>query len=393
MKKYIFIFALFFNLAAGLAGQYGLAGSVFLCLFFWIAVETHLRQRFRFLVGPRVSEIIIDAPGVVTVTASPKGDYFLAWGSGGAAMLRWPTAAVAWQRPLDGVPLAVLPLDDGSLIYALEDEVVRVGPLGQGGSRRRFAPPLYRQSYKLQLSQDGLTLALHTPWFVKIMPSDLSADGFLLKWEEASHYLKYLVLSPDGTTALVAGALLLEDSPGIEARWTCYHKQEGGEWTLAWNGAYESYNNTHLRGLQSLGDGRLYLAEVYQEGYELRFFDQTGQAVWKRSGEHPVFDKGALWMLWENPLEGLTLTEWKEKSKRWTLKTSGPIRWKCVGESGASLCLEGQCLVWRDVDGKVVTEAFFVNNPDHWCVAGNGERWVVRRGDKLGFVRLSWWDR
>lgn len=388
MKKYIFLSSVFVTLAALLAGRFDVAGMAFGLLFAWLLLETKRRQRFRFLVGPGVKERIIDSPGVLTVTPSPLAERYLAWGRSGAAMLRWPDGGVQWQRPLDGVPLALLPLDDGSLIYALADELVRLGPQGHGGTRRAFTPPLYRQSYKLHLSEDGATLVLHTPWFVQILPADLSGDGQRLTWEEVGHYIKYLALTPDGASLLLAGALLLEDSPGIEARWDCYRRQSDGRWAPAWKGAYESYNNTHLRGLQSLRQGGLYLAEVYQEGYELRFFDQDGAAVWKRAGEKPVFDPSAAWMLWENPLAGLTLTAWEGKEKRWALKPEGPLRWKQVAADGSSLCLEGQALCGRAVDGSPAWSARFVNDPQQFCVSADGARWAVWSRDKLGFISV-----
>ena len=175
--------------------------------------------------------------------------------------------------------------------------------------------PLFRcRATACSCPRTASTLALHTPWFIQFAARrTLSRLGQRIRYEEAGHFLKYAALSADGLGLLLAGALLLEEdeesnAAGMEARWDYWTRDAQGQWSQAWAKAYESYNNSHLRGVAI--QGSTLLAEVYQAGYEFRLYRPDGTPLWERpGGERALLSPDGRYLLWQSAYEGIQLSE------------------------------------------------------------------------------------
>jgi hypothetical protein len=391
VKRYVFILWIGALLAA-LFFSRPVAGALAVGLFVWLAYETRQRQRFRFLAKHREAERVLTlGPDLHLALASRTEAQVLTVEHGPVLSLHaFNSGALLWRRPFEAAPQAVLCGPGGRLYYATETELVSCDAQGHDGARLAFEPPLFRQSYSLHLSADGGTLALQTPWFIQFAAPDLSRLGQRIRYEEAGHYLKYAALSADGKGLLLAGALLLEESEeataGMEARWDYWTCDTAGLWTQAWAKAYESYNNSHLRGVAI--QGRTLLAEVYQQGYEFRLYQPDGRAVWERpGGERAVLSPNGEYILWQSHFEGLQLSRVADKQQLWARKSEEQWRLKAVDDQGRCFLLEGRHLLVLDSSGQVRWEDWFKHDPSQFSLGPQG-RLCVALDAKAGFIQV-----
>jgi hypothetical protein len=235
---------------------------------------------------------------------------------------------------------------------------------------------------------------LHTPWFIQSVDPELGSLGPRLRYEEAGHYMKYAALAADGSRLYTAGALLLdqdaEDASGaaMEARWDAWELRDGA-WANVWKQSYESYNNSHLRGLGVSADGSLLCAELYQEGYEFRLCRPDGSLLWKRAGEHPVLSPRGAWVLWENAFDGVVLTSLADTQKRFSVKFEDKVRFKTVAEDGSCLVLAGRRFHLYGPDGQVRWEAWLKTDPQDLGLGPQG-RLAAIHGRHAAAIRLPW---
>lgn len=391
MKKYIFLTGIFAALSLLALGQIKALLLVGAGLFIWLAVETQLRRRFRFLAKHPQRESGLSLPRLHVSFVSEHSPHALLVEHGTKLTLaRFADAGVQWQKEFNETAQAVVTGPGGCLYYATETELVLCDALGRDQARLNFEAPLLRQGYRLHLSQDGSQLALHTPWFIQFAEPDLSRLGQRIRYEEAGHFLKYVALAPDGRGLLLAGALLLDvdedSSAGIEARWDYWTLGSDGAWTLAWAQSYESYNNTHLRGVAI--QGQSLLAEVYQQGYEFRLYSPEGQAVWLRpGGERAQLSSDGSTVLWQNAFDELHLSRVADQSLLWKRKIVDHVRLKSVDAKGHSFLVEGRRLSVLDPAGNTLWEDWFKEDPSQLSL-GPGGRLCVISGVQAGLIRV-----
>jgi hypothetical protein len=397
VKKFVFIVWLLLILGLALGALAGLAGAAAAGLFMWLAVETQRRRRFSFLAQHRSLETDITVSEALHLgLASQLSSHALLVEHGPKLSLAtFGSQRLGWHREFSTPPQAVLSGPEGMLYYATDDALVLCDKQGRDAARLSFEPPLFRQSYALHLSADGSVLALQTPWFIQFASPDLSRLGQRIRYEEAGHYLKYAALSADGKGLLLAGALLLdgpedeaegETKSGIEARWDYWTCDEKGHWSQAWAKAYESYNNSHLRGVAI--QGSVLLAELYQEGYEFRLFNPAGEALWERpGGERALLSPSGAYLLWQNHFDGLVLSQVEGKQKLWARKGDQSIRLRAVDDQGRVLLLEGRQLSVLDRQAKLLWQDWFRVDPEQLSL-GRGGRLCVVSGDRAGLIQV-----
>lgn len=391
MKKYLFLAWVLATALALLGRHAGWGLGSALGLFAWLAYETRRRERFRFLARHPGLERVLSLPQLHTgFVAGLSGHALLVEHNTKLSLVRFKDAGIEWQKNFEQAAQAVAVGPQGRLYYATETELVLCDADGRDAARLSFEPPLYRQGYRLLLSADGSTLALHTPWFIQFAASDLSALGQRIRYEEAGHYLKYAALAADGRGLLLAGALLLDmdedSSSGMEARWDYWTRAEDGAWSQAWAKAYESYNNTHLRGVAI--QGQTLCAEVYQQGYEFRLYRPDGAALWERpGGERALLSPDGRYLVWQNEFEETRLSSVADKAERWKRKNEALVRLKAVDDQGRVLLVEGRRLSIFDAAGRLVWEDFFKEDPGSMALGPQG-RLLVIKGDKAGLIRV-----
>lgn len=392
-KKFVF---LAFCLAILALAVLGLPKSALLAaalLFLWLLQETRERSRFAFVAGRRCPEqgvdlgedlqaiaVSRDAPWALLVQAGPTISRFgLRYGS------------LDWTRTFEGGAMAMVLRPDGRLIWAGEDRLHLSGDDGVDRAQLAFEPPLFRQSYRLLLSADGRRAFVHTPWFIQSFDPDLGALGPRLRYEDAGHFMKYAALSPDGSRLYTAGALLLDEEEGgagMEARWDAWDLADGA-WVNAWKQSYESYNNSHLRGLSLSDDGGLLCAELWQEGYEFRLYRPDGSQLWKRAGEHPVPSPQGSLLAWESPFEGVVVTRLSDRQDLYKRKFEEKVRLKALAEDGSCLVLAGRQLCILAPDGSLRWQAWFKTDPRALGLGPDGLLAAIRWG-RAGSLKLPW---
>lgn len=391
MKKYVLIAGVLGVVAAFITGHELVGAALFLGLFVWLMLETMERQRFRFLAKGKATEVTLSLPQLHAAVIGDLSPHALMVEHGAKlSLVRFADAGVEWQKSFQTPPLAVALGPEGRLYYATETEVVLCDPDGRDLARISFEPPLYRQGYRFLFSADGRQVALHTPWFVQFVASDLSRLGQRIRYEEAGHFLKYAALSADGRGLLVAGALLLEEdedsTAGMEARWDYWVQAQDGSWSQAWAKAYESYNNSHLRGVAI--QGTALMAEVYQQGYEFRIYGQDGSPRWERpGGEHARLSPNGEHLVWQNAFDEVILSRVSDKAERWKLKHEEVVRLKAVDDQGRVFMVEGRRLKVLAPDGKLLWQDVFKEDPTSLALGSRG-RLLVIKDDKAGFIRV-----
>jgi hypothetical protein len=288
-------------------------------------------------------------------------------------------------------PLAVLVRPDGRVLWADESSLHLSDGPGEPLASLPFEPPLFRQGYRLLMTPDGRHAVLHTPWFIQAFDPDLKALGPRLRYEDVGHYMKHAVLSADGSRVYTAGALLLdpeEGGAGMEARWDAWDL-EADAWRPAWKGAYQSYNNSHLRGLQLSDDGQRLCVELYQEGYEFHIYDAEGRLLWKRAGEHPVLSGDGALLLWESHFDGVVLSRIDDQSVVYKHGFEEKVRLKAVQADGHALVLAGRHCLVLGPDGRPRWDAWFKTDPYDLGLGPQG-RLVVIRQDRAAILALPW---
>jgi hypothetical protein len=393
MRKHVFLaFIAATGVALGLRAWMPAAG-LFALGFTWVLWETHERTRFSFIarracpeghvrLGSAVQALAVSrtAPWALVLEAGPT-----------VSLLGLLDGKVHWTRVLEGGALALVVRPDGRLLWASADRLHLTGPDGKDVAELAFEAPLYRQSYKLLLSGDGSRALLHTPWFIQVFDPDLKGLGPRLRYEEAGHYMKYAVLSDDGRRLYTAGALLLDEEEGgaaMEARWDGWDLEDERCVNL-WKHAYESYSNSHLRGLSLSADGQLLCAELYQEGYEFRLHLPDGSLRWKRAGEHPVLSPQGAYVLWENRFDGVVLTRLADQQKVFSRAFEEKVRFKTVTEDGSCFIAAGTRLYKIGASGETLWEAAFRADPSDLALGPDG-RLAVFAGDHAAVLRLPW---
>jgi hypothetical protein len=386
-KKYIFL-CLVVLAISGFFIRSGLGLGVLALLFAWLARENALRTRFKFFraaAGRERSFDLAAAPAQMEISSGGKTAVFVTLDQ---AMSLWTQAALSWRRPLEPKTLALLPLDDGACYYAVDDSLVLVDDQGRTTARLAFEAPQHRQSYHLLLSADKTTLCLHTPWFLQFAKADLSALKGRVSCEETGHYMKYAALAPDASRVYFAGAKLLEEAEATQARWGCW-SQDAGAWVPAWSQAEEAYGNSHVRGLSLSQDASTLVVELHREGYEFRVLDKDGKLVWKRAGgENPCLGVDGGLLCWENPFEGLTLTELSSQKKLWARPSSEKIRCKAMLQDGSVLALEGRRLVKIDLKGEIVWDDWLETDPTRLSLSISGSAMALLAPGKAALVGL-----
>jgi outer membrane protein assembly factor BamB len=157
-------------------------------------------------------------------------------------------------------------------------------------------------------------------------------------------------------------------------------------WTQAWAKAYESYNNTHLRGVAIRG--KTLLAEVYQQGYEFRLYREDGTPLWERpGGERALLSPDGTQLVWQNEFDETRLSSVHDKAERWKRKNEALVRLKAVDDRGRVLLVEGRRLSVLDAGGKLLWEDFFKEDPGSLAL-GSGGRLLVIKGDKAGLLKV-----
>lgn len=396
-KRYFFLLLLGAVLTSLALGHRGLALADAVLLLVWLGYETHLRQRFSFVALGRLPQrLLVFGSELHAVLATPQSPLALVVEHGPIlTLVDLAQGSRLWSRSFQAkAPLAVLPLPDGRLVWASEQHLHFTDAQGLDEAELGFEAPLYRQSYRLLLSADGRSAALHTPWFIQAFDPLQRRLGGRIRYEDAGHYFKYAAFSPDGRGLLLAGALLLseEESGGgdLEARWDWWTLGTDGAWQKAWGKAYESYNNTHLRGVAVSADGRVLQAEVFQSGYEFKLYGLDGQPLWERpGGERPVLSANASHLAWENAYDGLVLSRVADKQKLWSHKPADKIRLKAVADDGHCLVLEGRHLRLFDAAGKQRWDAWLKVDPEELSLGPQG-RLVVISGVHAGILQLPW---
>ncbi len=395
LKKHVFVLLLAVILLSALLGHGAVAAATALGLLAWLGLETHERRRFAFVARRACPEHGVDmgAPIEALAVSQAAPLALLVQAQRRVSLLDLDSGRLRWTRQLDAGALALLARPDGGLIWAGEDRLHWSAPDGSERASLAFEAPLYRQSYRLLLSADGGQAFLHTPWFIQAFDPDLKALGPRLRYEDAGHYMKYAALSADGRRLYTAGALLLEDpeegsGAAMEARWDAWDLRLEG-WVNAWKRSYESYNNSHLRGLSLSADGSLLCAELWQEGYEFHLFDPQGQLVWKRAGEHPVLSPDGALLLWESRFEGVVLSRVADQQALHGLKAGDKPRLKAVADDGSRLLVAGSQILILDPQGGTRWQAWFKADPESLGL-GPGGRLVVTHGGRAAVLRLPW---
>jgi hypothetical protein len=396
MKKTTFFVLIFLVLASAflrhgsLVIGFGLAWLVFLLL------AHRQRTKPRFLAGNAAGRAFQEYPFVLAehlfaLLPSSQGGQTLVVTRDGKARRLDPSASVLQESSLESKPLALLLSQDGRLYLAMEKEILGLDAQGKPFGRLGFQPPeLGAQAYKLHLSTDGSTLCLQTPWFVQWMKPDLSGLGHRLSSQEVGNYIKYFELAPDGSFAFLGGALLLEEYVGVQARYACWARQPDGTYSLAWQKEDDSQDNSHIRALNLSADGSRLLALVHRSGYQFQIYDREGKEVWRRRGEDPVLSPDGGLVLWNNPFEGLTLTELAgEKKKLWTRRPQAQVRLKHLDAQGRSLVLEGRHLLLLGRDGSVLSEDWFATDPHDLALSEDGSLLAVVRQLHGALIQVS----
>lgn len=395
LKRYVFLLLLLALLAALGLRAWGWALGAGLALFAWLAWETRERLRFSFVARRACPELDLGLESelqALAVSAQAPWALVVLDGPGQrVSLLDLDAPGPRWTRAFEGRALALAARPDGKVLWASEDRLHLCGLDGQDGPSLAFEPPLFRQSYRILLSADGRRACLHTPWFIQSFDPDLRGLGPRLRYEDAGHYMKYAVLSHDGGRLYTAGALLLEPEEGgagMEARWDAWDLQAQA-WNNAWKRSYESYNNSHLRGLGLSADGSLLCAEVWQEGYEMRLHRPDGSELWKRAGERPVPSPDGGLLLWESRFDGLVLTRPGDGGAVFKRPVQARVRFKAVAQDGTCLVLEGRHLRLLGPDGNQRWGAWFKADPQHLGL-GPGGRLVVAGHGRAAVLRLPW---
>jgi hypothetical protein len=393
MRKHVFLaFVAATCVALGLRAWAAAAG-LFALGFAWVLWETHERTRFAFIARRACPEQHVQLGSEVqALAASRTAPWALLVEAGPTvSLLSLEDGRLRWTRGFEGGALALVARPDGCLLWASADRLHLAGPDGKDLAELAFDAPLYRQGYKLLLSGDGRRAVLHTPWFVQAFDPDLKQLGPRLRYEEAGHYMKYAVLSADGTRLYTAGALLLDEEEGgaaMEARWDAWALGEDA-WTNLWKHAYESYNNSHLRGLSLSADGQLLCAELYQEGYEFRLHLPDGSLRWKRAGEHPVLSPKGAYVFWENRFDGVVLTRLVDQQKAFSRNFEEKVRYKAVAEDGSCFIAAGSRLYKLSAAGETLWEAAFRADPSDLALGPDGHL-ALFGGDHAGVLYLPW---
>jgi hypothetical protein len=370
------------------------AAAVAGALFAWLLLETRRRQRFCFVAAERCLEDLVemggDIQGLAVAQTAPWA--LLVQAGPQVSLLGLQDGRRRWTRGFEGKALALAARPDGRLLWAGEDCLHLAGPDGADGAGLGFEPPLFRQSYKLLPSADGSALVLHTPWFIQSVDPDLRALGPRLRYEDAGHYMKHAVLSSNGRRLYTAGALLLDEDEGgggaMEARWDAWDL-EGGAWVNAWKQAYESYNNSHLRGLQLSRDDSLLCAELWQTSYEFQLHRPDGTVVWRRAGERPVLSPDAGLLLWESAFDGVVLSRVADQGVLFKRSFEEQIRLKAVTAKGDCLIVAGRRLLILGPDGSQRWDAYFAQDPEHLGLGPQGCLVVAGQG-RTACLRLPW---
>ena len=388
MKKYVFIAGSLAVLGALALGAWLLAATAFTALFIWLAFETRLRTRFRFVAGKGFSEIGFDLGSeALQVEMSADGKLAVFITKDGTLSLRDGGGRLCWQRPAEAGSLALLPFGEASCFVAVGDELLRLDGRGAVTARLPFSPPPFKQSYHLLLSADQRTLLLHTPWFLQFAAADLSALGPRISCEDTGHYLKHCAMSPDAGMVFFGGAKLLDEGQGTEARWACWTEKDGA-WSAAWSHREEAYSNSHLRQVTLSADGGTLLVELYREGYEFRVFERNGDLRWKRAGEHPVLSPEGSLVLWHNPYDGQTLSASDGSGNRFVRPGTEAIRHRGVDGQGDCFVIEGRRLLHLGADGGLKGEAQFANDPFRFASSQDGMALLALNKNQAAFVTV-----
>jgi hypothetical protein len=370
LKKFLFLALAAAVLLALILGRHALAAALAVLLFGWLALETRVRTRFRFLDRAR-GERGLECPAEVGDLRCDFSAVFIQ-GRGRLSVLPMDGGA-AWSRNFDPAPLAVLGLPGGRLIRAAEDRLHLCDARGRDQRSLDFDPPLLRQGYRLVADADGICAALATPWFVQVFDTDLASLRGRIPYEEAGHYFKYAALAPGGAGLLTAGAFLLEQEDGgsTEARWDWWEPRGDGSWERRWKQSRESYENSHLRGVQV--HGSTLCVELWHSGYSFLLQRTNGSALWeRRGGEKPVLSPGGAMLAWEEGPGRLVMGRAADGTELWEWRPKELIRLKRPLDDGSCLVVEGRCLRRFDAQGRQAPERWLKNDAEHLAAGWNG---------------------
>lgn len=387
MKKYVFIILALSLLASVALRAWAAAAGLALGTFAWLAWETQLRTRFRFVQGRGHHEAAFELGAECAhFEVATDGSCAVFATLDGSLSMRAFDGREIWKRPSEPGILALLPLPGGACIYALGSELVRVSPQGNVEARMEFDAPPFRQSYRLLAGPGGVLL--HTPWFLQFFHPDLSEAGQRIRCEDTGHYMKYAAWSVQGDRVFFAGAKLLEEEQSTEARWGSW-KLDGGAWVADWADAADHYGNSHLRGLGISRDGTTLSLEIYHERYEARLLNKDGSLrLKKESAEHPAMSPDASLLAWESQADGLVLGDGADFKKIWIRKTGQRIRHKAVAEGGDCLVIEGRSLLRLNRDGAPVWEGVFRTDPFRISASADGSTLALLRQGKAAIFRF-----
>lgn len=374
LKKFVFV-ALAALIAAVLVnGQWAAASALAALALVWLALETRARARFRFVAGEgEAGERGFECASEVKDLRCDFAAVFIL-GQGELCVAPQDKGRV-WSRAFDPAPLAVLGLPGGRLICAGES---RLSLLDAGGRELRsleFDAPLLRQGYRLIASADASCAALATPWFIQVFDTELASLRGRIRYEDAGHYFKYASLAPGGRGLLAAGAFLLDEESGsaTEARWDWWEPDAQGAWQRRWKRSRESYENSHLRGVQVSGDASMLCTEVWRSGYEFELQKPDGTLLWeRRGGERPVFSPQGSVLAWEEGTERMLMGRASDGKVLWEWRPKELIRLKRPLDSGACLVVEGRCLRRFDAQGKQTTELWLKHDAVHLAAGAAG---------------------
>ena len=388
IKKYVFVGVLLTLASTFVLGHWIVGAGVIVALLVWLAVETKKRTRLRFLAGnPSGSvfkEVLIPCGDRVDqLVFSAQGQGAAAVSSDGSIVLFDRAGRLLAQYKLEKAPLAVLPAKDLIGIYISDETHIRL--LGLDGAEKsniEFEPPEFRQGYSLKQGAMDDKVFLHTPWFVKVFSSDLSAQVAALSSTEIGNYMKYLKLSAQADSFITGGALLLEEDAGIQARWSVWDLL-GDRFVRRWLKEDEGPANSHLRGLAATAASGDWVVERYRDGYDILIYHPDGTEKWVRpGGERPRLSPNGQWLNWMNPFDGLSLTDLSIGEKKWIRPCKEKVRISQVDDQGQTLSLEGRHLVLTASSGEIIGDDWFYLDP-FLVEASPDEKWwvLVRQGN------------
>jgi len=93
-------------------------------------------------------------------------------------------------------------------------------------------------------------------------------------------------------------------------------------------------------------------------------------------------------VLWHNPFEGLTLTDWAAQKKLWTRRPEAKVRLQRIGKEGRSLVLEGRHLMVLEASGAPAADDWFQTDPHDLALSEDGSLLALVRQFQGGLVRL-----